>query len=183
MKGAILKRSRVIQLGCLVLLALVVSGVTAAFAFGGPAAAGPPVTANATLVIDGSTLNVSAFSTGESNSGSLGGSGSGAGKVNFQDLSVSTLVDASTPALNQAVASGEHFDTAVLTYSWGTGKNPETFTYELDDVLLSSISEGASGGAPSENLSLAFGKVKWTDTAPNGTTTTGSWDIETNTTG
>lgn len=76
------------------------------------------------------------------------------------------------------------FDTVTLTYTWAAaGSNPSTFTYQLNDVELSSIQQSGDGSsAPSESLSLAFGKVCWTDVAPDGTTTTGNWDIETNST-
>jgi type VI secretion system secreted protein Hcp len=187
MKGVTLKRSRVIQLGLLVLVAIVASGVIAALAFGHsaavPATAGAPVTVTGQLAINGTTLNVTSFSVGESNPVTIGptGTGAGAGKASFSDLNVTASVDASTPVLNAAVASGHHFPTAVLTFTWGaTGSTPATLTYELDDVAIESIQQSGGTSAPVESLSLAFAKVHWTYTDANGTTTSG-WDVAANT--
>jgi len=178
-----LKRIRVIQLGLVVLVALVASGVIAAFAFGHSTAGpgGPPVTASGQLVLGNDTLNVTAFSTGGSNSGTIsGGGGIGSGKANFEDLSVSAPVDSSNPHLNVALANGQHFASATLTYTWGSpGGTPATYTIALTDVIVTSVTEGSSGSAPTENLTFAYGKIKWTYTDANGTTT-GSWDLVAN---
>jgi type VI protein secretion system component Hcp len=41
------------------------------------------------------------------------------------------------------------------------------------------VAEGASGSAPTENLTFAYAKIKWTYTDANGTTS-GTWDLTQN---
>ena len=179
-----MKRMRVIQLGLLVLAALVASAVVAALAFGGSTdgrGKGPPVTTSGQLEINGTTIEVSSFSAGVSNPTTIGGGGGiGAGKASFSSLSLMTAVDASFPVLTQAVAKGQQFPTATLTFTWTAGDSaPSTVTYQLENVFIESIQQGGGGGAPTDAMSLAFAKVHWTFTDANGTTTRG-WNILTN---
>jgi type VI secretion system secreted protein Hcp len=143
------------------------------------------VTASGQLVIGSETLNVTSFSTGGTTSATIGGIGGGigAGKASFQDLSVTAPLNSSNPHLNTALAAGQHFASATLTYTWGApGGTPATYTIALTDALVTSITESGSGSAPTQNLTLAYAKIKWTYTDANGTTT-GSWDITENTAG
>ena len=53
-------------------------------------------------------------------------------------------------------------------------------TYALQNILVSSASEGGSGGEDrfTENISLAFQKITWTYRASaTGPSITGGWDI------
>jgi type VI secretion system secreted protein Hcp len=175
-----LKQVKVIQLGLVVLVAVVASGVIAALAFGHSTAGqgGPPVSASGQLVVGNNTLNIAAFSTGGSSSATISaGGGIGSGKASFQNLSVSAPVDSSNPQLNTALATGQHFASATLTYTWGSpGGTPATYTIALTDVIVTSVTEGSSGSAPTQDLTFAYGKIKWTYTDASGTTT-GSWDL------
>lgn len=180
-----MKRSRIIQVGLLVLVALVASAVVAALAFGrstaAPAGSGPPPnpgppgspTGQLTLN-DGTTaitLNVLSFSAGVSNPVTIG-SGSGAGRANLSSLNLMTPVDASFPVLYAASAGGKEFTSAVLTSPVGNA----TLTYQLDNVFIESAQQSGSGGDATESISLAFEKVHWTFKDASGTTTTG-WDV------
>src|SRR5438067_340473 len=93
------------------------------------------------------TIDVLAWSWGESNSGSAhAGGGAGAGKVNVQDLSFTKYIDKSTPALLLACANGAHYKKATLTVR-KAGKTPvEYITMEMNEVLVTAISTGGSGG-------------------------------------
>jgi len=181
------KRTLISRFGLPVAAALVTSAVVAALALGeggpGNAKAGPPKATGqpaGELVIDGKTIPVLSFSAGVSNSGSVViGGGGGAGKASFSSLNLITTVDANTPALTAAVASGKHFPTAVFTASWGVGPASSSLTYALDNVVISSIQHSGGGDAPSQSLALEFAKIRWTFTDANGTTTAG-WDLVTN---
>jgi type VI secretion system secreted protein Hcp len=133
-------------------------------------------------VINGKTIPILSYSVGASNPGSLAtGGGAGAGKVSFSSLSMLKAVDSNSPALFTAVARGEHFAVATFTAQWGTAATSATMSYKLEDVVVESVQHsGGGGGAPTESLSLFFGKVTWTYTDASGTTS-GSWDLTTNT--
>ena len=97
-----------------------------------------------------------------SNSGTTHtGGGGGAGKANFQDLSFTKWVDLASAALMLATANGKHITKATLTVR-KAGENPlEYITIEMDEVLVTSVSTGGSGGEDrlTENVSLNFKTV------------------------
>jgi type VI protein secretion system component Hcp len=187
------KRTTVARFGLPIAAGLVTSVVVAAFALGAGSPSQPP-TPNSTgqpvgeLVIDrptgSTTIPVLSFSEGGSNPTTIGSSssGSGAGKVSFSSLNLMTTVGAYMPEIRDALARGTQFPTAVMTATWGVAGSSATLKYELENVFIESDQVSGSGGgqAPSESISLAFGKVKWTFTDANGTVTHG-WNIITNT--
>ena len=90
-------------------------------------------------------------------------------------------VGADTPSLYLKMAKGQHITNAVFTAQWGTGGSTATLKYELDQVFIVSLQQSGGGaGAPTESLSLAFAKIRWTYTDAAGSTT-GSWNIVDNT--
>ena len=108
----------------------------------------------------GKEIDVLAWSWGASNSGTTHmGSGSGAGKANFQDLSFTKYIDKSSAKLLKACTDGEHFDKALLVVR-KAGKNAlEYIKITMEDVIVTSISTGGSGGEDrlTENVTLNFG--------------------------
>lgn len=109
------------------------------------------------------SIDVLAWSWGMSQSGTFHvGGGGGAGKANFQDISITKWVDRSSPTLMAKIATGEHITKATLTVR-KAGKTPlEYIIIEMDKVLVSSLSTGGSGGEDrlTENISLNFASVK-----------------------
>lgn len=119
-------------------------------------------------------IDILAWSWGVSNSGTTHvGGGGGAGKANFQDISVTKYVDSASHALLLACATGEHFPTAKLTVRKAGKTQIEYITIEMTEVLVSSVSTGGSGGEDrlTENISLNFATVKfaYTPQLANGT--------------
>jgi len=110
-------------------------------------------------------IDILAWSWGVSNSGSAHvGTGAGAGKANVQDLSFTKYVDKSTPDLLLACCNGKHFATAEL-FVRKAGEHPLEYIHlEFEELLVSSVSTGGSGGEDrlTENITLNFAKVKWT---------------------
>jgi len=108
-------------------------------------------------------IDVLAWSWGLSQSGVGGtGSGSGAGKVNVQDMSFTKWVDKSSPDLMLACCNGKHYPEATLVVR-KAGENPlEYITIKMEEVLISSVATGGSGGEDrlTENVSLNFSKVE-----------------------
>ncbi len=109
------------------------------------------------------SIDVLAWSWGASQSGTMhAGGGGGAGKVNVQDLSVTKYVDRSSPDLILACCNGKHFTKATVTMR-KAGENPvEYLKIHMEDLLISSVSTGGSGGEDrlTENISLNFAKIK-----------------------
>ena len=108
-------------------------------------------------------IDVLAWSWGLSQSGSFHvGGGGGAGKANFQDLSVTKWVDKASATLALYCANGDHFNSAKLTVR-KAGKTPlEYLIVEMKKVMVTSVSTGGSGGEDrlTENISLNFAEVK-----------------------
>ncbi|MEP7281923.1 MAG: type VI secretion system tube protein Hcp [Rubrivivax sp.] len=113
---------------------------------------------------DKTAIDVLAWSWGVSQSGTTHmGGGGGAGKASFQDISVTKYVDSASHALLLGCATGEHFTKATLTVrKAGTTQQPY-ITITMDEVIVSSVSTGGSGGEDrlTENISLNFAKVKF----------------------
>ena len=109
-------------------------------------------------------IDILAWSWGESNSGTahLGGGG-GAGKVNMQDLSITKYIDKSSPELFVHCATGKHIPKATLICRKAGGNPLEYIKYMFEELLVSSVSTGGSGGEDrlTENISLNFGKIEF----------------------
>ena len=111
----------------------------------------------------GKEIDVLAWSWGMTQSGSMHiGGGGGAGKVAVQDISVTKYVDKSTPNLIHTCMTGKHYPKATITVRKAGDKPVEYMIITMEDVLITSISTGGSGGEDrlTENVSLNFAKVK-----------------------
>ena len=113
-------------------------------------------------------IDVLAFSWGMTQSGSMHtGSGGGSGKVNVQDMSITKYLDKATTVLMQKCCSGKHFDRAILTCRKAGDTPIEYMKVTMEPVMVSSVSEGGSGGEDrqTENITLNFAKV-WVEYTP-----------------
>lgn len=107
-------------------------------------------------------IDVLAWSWGMSQSGTTHmGGGGGSGKASFQDLSFTKYIDSATNALMTALATGDHQDTVVLTVRKAGDGQQKYILITMEQVLVTSISTGGSGGEDrlTENVTLNFGKV------------------------
>jgi type VI secretion system secreted protein Hcp len=133
-------------------------------------------------------MDILAWSWGLSNSGSAQvGGGAGAGKVNVQDVSFTKWVDAATPKLVLACCNGTHYDEATLVVRKAGGSPVEYIKLKLQEVLITSVSTGGSGGEDrlTENITLNFAKfnLDYTpqdDKGAAGTAIPAGWDIAAN---
>lgn len=134
------------------------------------------------------SIDVLAWSWGMANSGSThAGTGSGAGKVNVQDISFTKWLDVSSPELLLAACNGKHFKDAKLTVRKAGEKPLEYLIITMEDVIVTSVSTGGSGGEDrlTENVTLNFGRVKVDYTQQNADGSEGAkpkmgWNIATN---
>ena len=110
-------------------------------------------------------IDILAWSWGMSQSGTMHmGGGGGAGKVNVQDISITKWVDSSSAILQQWCCKGTHVKSAQLIVRKAGDKPLEYIVIDLEEVLVSSVSLGGSGGEDrlTENVSLNFKQFKTT---------------------
>jgi type VI secretion system secreted protein Hcp len=108
-------------------------------------------------------IDVLAFSWGMTQSGSMHiGGGGGSVKVSVQDMSITKFLDKSSAELVKRCCSGKHFPRAILTCRKAGDDPVEWLKVTMEEVLVSSVSEGGSGGEDqqTENVTLNFAKVK-----------------------
>src|SRR3954451_18656359 len=116
-------------------------------------------TSTITLSIGDQSTPVLAYSWGASNSGTTHtGGGGGAGKVNVHDLSLSKETDAMTPSLVRDVTTGERLQQVAVQFTNGVF----TSSYCLKDVIVSSVSNGASAGADRPEDTVTFDFARFT---------------------
>ena len=112
-------------------------------------------------------LDVISWSWGGSQSGaSHMGGGSGAGKVNIQNLSITKYVDKSSPTLFLKMCGGTPIKKATLVVRKAGDKPLEYIKLTMEDLIVSDMSTGGSGGKGSddritEHLSLNFTKFNF----------------------
>jgi type VI secretion system secreted protein Hcp len=126
-------------------------------------------------------IDVESWSWGETYQGSpRTGGGGGAGRVSMQDVILTTNLSKASPKLFLACASGEHFKTALLSASRGSGsKRVEYLKVTLFDVIVSSYQISASAGdrPAMDQVSLNFAKIEVEYTEGN---IKDGWDITRN---
>lgn len=106
-------------------------------------------------------IDVLSWSWGMSQSGTTHmGGGGGSGKVAVNDLSFTKYVDSATNALFQACCEGKHYPEATLVVRKAGGTPLEYLKIKMQDLLITSISTGGSGGEDrlTENITLNFAK-------------------------
>lgn len=108
-------------------------------------------------------MDVLSFAWGVANTGTFHhGSGGGAGKATFQDLTVTKYIDKGTADLMLVCANGKHIAKGVLTCR-KAGENPlEFLKITMEKIVVSSYSTGGSMGdeRSTETITLNFAKVK-----------------------
>jgi type VI secretion system secreted protein Hcp len=135
------------------------------------------------------SINVLSWSWGMTQSGTTHmGAGSGAGKVNVQDLTFTKYIDNASPNLLKACCAGTHFKTGLLTVRKAGDKPLEYLKINFYDLIISGVSTGGSGGEDrlTENVTLNFGQFEvdytpQTATGAPGATIPMTWNIPGNT--
>jgi type VI secretion system secreted protein Hcp len=134
-------------------------------------------------------IHIESFSWGLTQQGAGGSAGGGGtGKVSVHDISITKVLDASTPALILHCANGKHIKEGLITVR-KAGENPvEYLKIKLTDILVSSVQEAGHGAAVlTESLSLNFSKFQvayqeqGADGKAAGSPLEIGWDIKANT--
>lgn len=111
------------------------------------------------------------------------------GRADFEHLRITKTVDAATPDLCIACCSGKHIPKVEVEFCLATEDKHKFLKFELENVIVSSISSGGSGGEygtkPQETVTFAFGKIKWEytpidDTGKPGAAVDRTWSLEKN---
>jgi type VI secretion system secreted protein Hcp len=116
---------------------------------------GMPVTAGKEAV------DVESFSWGAENPTTIGSAtgGAGAGKIKFNEFSITKKIDKSSPAFFKNLAAGAHYPTVTLTLR-RAGETKPYLTYTMKTVFTTKIDH--SGDSPdlvSEQITFVFGQV------------------------
>jgi type VI secretion system secreted protein Hcp len=115
-------------------------------------------------------IDVLAWSWGESTSvNTAGRAGSATGKICIHDLQVTKYIDAATPPLIAAGATGTHFKTAVLLMR-KAGSLGSFLSVTLSNVAVSSYATAPTGNdanSPLEKVTLQFDVLDGTYTVLN----------------
>ena len=137
---------------------------------------------------DKKAMDILAWSWGMSQPGSTHfGQGGGAGKVNVQDISLTKYVDAASATLMQFCCVGKHIDKGTLTVRKAGGDKDaaplEYMKIEFEELIVSSISAGASGGEDrlTENVTLNFREFHYTyalQASTGGSDSTKEWKFD-----
>ncbi len=112
-------------------------------------------------------IEILSYSHGESQSVTQDRSKGGAvsGKVSIQDFSVTKYLDKSSPVLNLACCTGQHYKKVTIQLFRATkdaGKPIKYMEYLLEEVVISNYKITGSGGdVPTESISFNFGKIRW----------------------
>lgn len=139
-------------------------------------------------------IQLTSFSWGESNPGSLSsaGGGAGAGKTVAQDFHFTTPSSKASPLLMMGCANGKRF--AFATLSVVSGRFRDVFyKIKLTNVLISSYQTGGAEAVngndqiPQDQVALNFARIdfEWRSQSPTGVQlppVVGSWDFYKNTT-
>jgi type VI secretion system secreted protein Hcp len=134
-------------------------------------------------------IDILAWSWGLSNSGTFHhGSGGGAGKASFNDITITKYIDAASPNIMLFCANGKHFAKGKIIVRKAGEKPLEYLVIEFDKVLVASYTTGGGSGEErlTENVTLNFAKMKLeyvtqSEKGGKGTPHAFAWDIAANT--
>jgi type VI secretion system secreted protein Hcp len=105
-------------------------------------------------------IELLSWSWGVTNPAKITGSGGGAGKASFHDLSFTHKIDKASPLLLRGCATGEHLKEATITHRKAGKGQQEYLIVKMNDVLITAVSDDdskESGGL--ETVSMVFAKV------------------------
>ena len=130
-------------------------------------------------------IDLESFSWGETNeAGPRTGGGTGAGKVQLEDLNIVMKLNKASPLLLKACASGQHIKSAVLTARRAVKQQLEFLVIKLSDVLVSSYqTSGGVSSEPIDHVAFNFGRIEFEYRAqkPDGSLDApvhGGWDVK-----
>jgi type VI secretion system secreted protein Hcp len=105
-------------------------------------------------------IEVLSFSWGVSNTAQFGpGTGVGAGKATFRDLSIVHRIDKASPLLMKACATGQHLPQATISQRKAGASQKEYLIIKLNDVVITNVAFESAPAEGTESVSMTFAKV------------------------
>lgn len=103
-------------------------------------------------------IDATAYSGGGSNPVNIGspGSGAGAGKTTTTDFTFSICLDASVNPLRAAMYSGKRIQNVNIEFSTATDKEIVYYKILLQNVMVTSISEGGTTSQSRNSVNVSF---------------------------
>lgn len=110
-----------------------------------------------------------------------GTGGAGSGRAQITALVVNRQLDQCSPRLLEAVLSGKHVSSVVVTQYDSTGRLA-VVTVTLKDVLVSNYQVGGNTATamPGESVALTFGSITFEYRSPSGGMVEAGWDFTRN---
>jgi len=167
------------SLGSRVVAGTVLAGIVIATSGGARAAVIKPKPVVGQLVLAGggsSPITAYSWSVTADSSWTKGG-GASVGKPNPGAIRFTKQIDTNSVPTFRKIAAGEPYSSAVFTVTFGKGNSAATMVYELTDLFVTNVTQGAEDGLVTEEISFVFKSVRWTFTDSSGNVTTGLWDI------
>jgi type VI secretion system secreted protein Hcp len=133
-------------------------------------------------------IDIASYTWGSTQKGAMAsGGGGGAGKVNFNDLSVATNMDCATPALLKYCANGKHISNIKLSFCKAGGTQIEYSTVVLKDVIVTNVQISGVGSLDQVALNYSFQASQvehhyWVQSkdGTKGAETEMGWDVKAN---
>jgi type VI secretion system secreted protein Hcp len=91
---------------------------------------------------------------------SLAAESHGPNKPSFRDLAITKWVDRATPALLTACAAGKPLRRVVLTVVRKGDGTTRLVSYELENVIVTSVGHGSASDRPTEEVTLSFERIR-----------------------
>ena len=129
-----------------------------------------PITGESTDTDHVDWIEVEGYSIGEAQTTSdvSASGGAGASQAVFSPLSVTKLIDKSSPDLNQYCAAGTNIAKLELQVCQETGSKEWYVKIELENVFVKSDYQSGGGlSRPTESVEFVYGTIKW-DNKPIG---------------
>ena len=112
------------------------------------------------------------------------GGGTGTGRCQHSDYTITKRVDLASPQLYEMCSNGKHIRSVVLQMTRVVGdKRVRYMEVRLEEVVVSQVAPASGGDFPTESVSFNYGAIKWTYTLPKrsdgsgGGNTTGGWSV------
>lgn len=131
-------------------------------------------------------IDIKSFSFGVKKTAPTPGGGGGGGstsRAQFSSFHIQKLVDASSPKIFQATASGQNIKSATITFVQDGESRAAFLTYKFDDIVVDEYEQGGDDEPPMlEDVGFAFGRVSisYRPQRPDGSLGTAieaSWDV------
>jgi type VI secretion system secreted protein Hcp len=109
-------------------------------------------------------IEVTSFSIGVNQASSFSvGQGGGVGKCVFHNLVFSTKTSIATPKFLIGCATGEVYDTVILTARKAGAKQHDYLIWEFKKCMINSVTVAGNGSAtlPDDSVSLSYEQVKF----------------------